>query len=310
MAYVQMVLLLVCVGVVLFSKSSHFDAPLIQSFRDRYNTTLRSFESPPTSPQALNPSSPREADIDDTEDGDLTVRGGRIRKWRGGIFSSFRRRKPVRQDTVDSTDCSSSQSPPFATPLSSQGFELSRERVQSPPSPRPSSSITHSSPATPTGTHCRESDDTGEDEWKVLGPNSRVAELKAVHTGGTRQAFQRLPSPLGIYTGEQQDENSAGEAMYDGTEDEDRDERELNHRRRKSESAILRDGRRPEIGGLPSPSVSPPGSPPGSPRQRPSTAIGGSSQPQSSQGQPGSSSQPKGHSRANSKHHKKKKGKR
>jgi len=306
MAYVQMVLLLVCVGVVLFSKSSQFDGPLIHSFRDRNNTTLRSFESPPTSPQALSSSSPREVDIDDTEDGDLTIYGGRMRKWKGGIFSSFKRRKPVRQDSVDSIDCSSLQSPTFATPPLSPGFEPSRERPRSPPSSRPQSPIIRSSPATPTGMRGREGDGAGEDEWKVFGPNSRVAELKAAHTGGARQAFQKLPSPLGIYTGEQQqqDENDSGAAMYDGTEDEDCDERELNHRRRKSESAILREGRRARVGGLPSPSVSPPGSP----RQRPSTAIGGSSQSQS-QGQPASSSQSNGHSRTNSKHHKKKKGK-
>ncbi|KAF8428686.1 UNC-like C-terminal-domain-containing protein [Tirmania nivea] len=302
MAYVQMVLLLVCVGVVLFSKSSHFDAPLIQSFRDRNNTTLRSFESPPTSPQVLNSSSPREVDIDDTEDGDLTINGGRMRKWKRGIFSTFTRRKPVRQDSVDSIDCSSLRSPTFATAFLSPGFEPSRERAQSPPSPRPPSPIIRSSPATPTGTRGRQGDGTGEDEWKVFGPNSRVAELKAAHAGSAKQSFQKLPSPLGIYTGEQQDENDAGAAMYDETEDKDRDEEELNHRRRKSESAILRVGRKVGVGGLPSPSMSPSGSP----RQRPSTAMGGSSQSQSSQGQPGSQSQSKGHSRANSKHHKKK----
>ncbi|KAF8453797.1 UNC-like C-terminal-domain-containing protein [Terfezia claveryi] len=308
MAYVQMVLLLVCVGVVLFSKSSHFDAPLIQSFRDRNNTALRSFESPPTSPQALSSSSPRQVDIDDTEDGDLTIHGGRMRKWKGGIFSSFTRKKPVRQDSVDSIDCSSLRSPTFAMSPLSPGFEPSRECARSPPSPRPQGPIMRSSPATPTGIRGREGDGFGEDEWKVFGPNSRVAELKAAHAGGAKQAFLKLPSPLGIYTGEQQqqqqhqDENDAGPATYDGTEDEDCDERELNHRRSKSESAILREGGSARAGGLPSPSVSPPGSP----GPRPSTTIGGSSQ---SLGEPGSSSLSKGHPRTNSKHHKKKKGK-
>lgn len=308
MAYVQMVLLLVCVGVVLFSKSSHFDAPLTQSFRDRNNTTLRSFESPPTSPQALRSSSPRQVDIDDTEDGDLTTHGGRMRKWKGGILSSFTRRKPVRQDSVDSIDCSSLRSPTFAISPLSPGFEPSRERARGPPSPRPQGPIIRSSPATPTGIRGREGDGVGEDEWKVFGPNSRVAELKAAHVGGAKQAFLKLPSPLGIYSGEQQqqlqDENDTGAAMYDGTEDEDCDERDLNHRRSKSESAILREEGSATVGGLPSPSVSPPGSP----RPRPSTAIGGSSRSQS-QGEPGSSSLSKGHSRTNSKHHKKKKGK-
>ena len=303
MAYVQMVLLLVCVGVVLFSKSSHFDAPLIHSFRDRSNTTFRSFESPPTSPHALSSSSPREADIDDTEDGDLTTHGGRMRKWKGGIFSSFTRRKLVRQDSVDSIDCSSFQSATSAISTLSPGFEPSRERARSPPSPRPQSPIARSSPATPTGMRGTGGDGTEEDEWKVFEPNSRVTELKAAHTRGTKQAFQKLPSPLGIYTGgqQQQDENDSEAIMYTGTGDEDCGERERNHRRRKSESAIRKEGR---VGGLPSPSVSPPGSP----RQRPSTAIGGSSQSQS-QGQSGSSSQSKGHSRTNSKYHKKKKGK-
>jgi len=302
MAYVQMVLLLVCVGVVLFT---HFGAPLTQSFRDRTNTTLRSFESPPTSPQALNSSSPREVELGDAEDGDLTIRGGRMRNWKGGIFSSFTRRRPVRQDSVDSIDCSSLRSPTFTTSPLSPGFEPPRECVRSPPYPRPPSPAIRSSPATPTGTRGREGDGAGEDEWKVFGPNSRVAELKEVHAGGGKQAFQKLPSPLGIYTGEEQGESDEVAAMYDGTEDEDCGERELNHRRRKSESALLTEGRRVGVGGLPSPSVSPPGSP----GQRPSTVIEGLSQSQSSQGQSGSSSQPKGHSRANSRYHKKKKGK-
>lgn len=308
MSYVQSLLLLVCIVLVLFSRSSHFDAPTFHSFRDRTNTSIRIFESPPTSPQALKISSPKEADLEYVEDGDFRIRGGRMRRLKGGIFSSFTRRsKAAREDSMESIDGNSRdslRSPTFPTSPLSPGFEPSRERARSPPSPRPPSPISRSSPATPTGTRGRDSDG-GEDGWKVFGPNLRVVELKAAHV---KQSFQRLPSPLGIYTGpedekvvEQQEETDVGSrgGVYDGVDEEDCEEREVHHRRRRSESAVQGNGRRVGAGGLPSPSVSPPGSP------RPKTAQSNTQ----SQSQVSSPSQAKGHSRTGSKHHKKKKGK-
>lgn len=206
---------------------------------------------------------------------------------------------------MDSSSGGPLRSPTYATSSLSPGFEPSRERARSPPSPRPPSPISRSSPATPTGTRGRDDDGAEEDGWKAFGPNVRIAELKSEHQAGGRQGFQKLPSPLGIYARPDDGQQLPGVAMdrmYDGTEDE-AEEREFHHRRRKSESAIQGEGRRVGAGGLPSPSVSPPGSP------RPSTAGVGLRGQSQNQSQPGASSQGKSNSRPNSRHHKKKKNK-
>lgn len=284
MSYIQSILLLLCIALVLFSKSSQLDAPLLHSILDRTSTTLRRFESPPTSPHGLKPSETTDPHLGDGEESDLRIRGGRIRRFHGGIFSSFTRRRPVRQGSIDSVD------------------SATNNVGTSPLSPRPPSPISRSSPATPTGTRAKESNNERvEDGWAgAFGQNLEVTELKAVH--GASQSWHKSPSPLGLYGGpvsaeEAYDQNAVGEAVSAGHAGKGGEVRECSNKGLVSRSTVQFEETRVHLGGLPSPSVSPPGSP----------KLGMTSaqlQLQSSQSQSQSKEQP----RTSPKTHKKKKG--
>ena len=305
MSYIQSVLLLLCIALVLFSKSSQLDAPLLQSILDRTSTTLRRFESPPTSPDGLKPSRTTDPDLGDGEESDLRIRGGRMGRFHGGIFSSFTRRRPVRQGSIDSADSAANVgAPPHPNAPSPcpPGFQPRRDFTKSPLSPPPSSPISRSSPATPTGTRTKESEGRIEDGWRAFGQNLEATELKALH--GARQSWHKSPSPLGLYegpapVGEVYDQNAIGE-VYDGHVDEGEELGECNRERSVSGSTVQAEERRVHLGGLPSPSVSPPGSP----KLGTGAMTSAQLQLQPSQSQP----QVKEHSRTGSKSHKKKKG--
>lgn len=306
MSYIQSVLLLLCIALVLFSKSSQLDAPLLHSILDRTSTTLRRFESPPTSPDGLKPSRTTDSDLGDGEESDLRIRGGRMRRFHGGIFSSFTRRSHVRHSSIDSVDPATSvgaSSHPYAPSPYPPEFQPPREFAKLPLPPQPHSSMSRSSPATPTGTRAKESNRSGEDGWGTFGQNSGTTELKAVH--GTRQTWQKSPSPLGLYgepapVEELHDQNAMREAVFHSHVDEGEDVRESNHKGPMSEPEVQVEESRVHLVGLPSPSVSPPGSP----KLGPGAMTSTQSQLQSSQSQ----SQTREHSRTSSKTHKKKKG--
>ena len=282
MSYIQSILLLLCIALVLFSKSSQLDAPLLHSILDRTSTTLRRFESPPTSPHGLKPSETTDPDLGDGEESDLRIRGGRIRRFHEGIFSSFTRRRPVRQGSIDSVDSATNVG---ASPLS----------------PRPPSPISRSSPATPTGTRAKESNERAEDRWGgAFGQNLEVTELKAVH--GASQSWHKSPSPLGLYGGpasaeEAYDQSAIGEAVSGGHADKGEEVRECNNKGLVHGSTVQVEEIRVHLGGLPSPSVSPPGSP----------KLGMTSAQSQLQSSP-IQSQTKEQSRTSPKTHKKKKG--
>ena len=273
MSYVQSLLLLVCIALVIFSKSTQLDAPLIHSVRGRAGTTLRIFESPPSSPPQLKPTDSGDGTNEnelDVNEGDMRIRGGARRSY-GGIFSSFTRRRRARRGSIDSIDYRAG-SPAFAMSPTSPTFPTQlppREDITSPLSPRSPSPVTRSSPATPTGTRGREAAEAEEDGWRAFGPNMRVAELKAVHTGGSRQGWQKLRSLLGLSEdGDTQADkggcNSGGVFSEIGEEGECSEVpamSEYSYTRRQSEPAFkgeIRAGER--VGGLSSPPISPPGS--------------------------------------------------
>ncbi|KAF8475572.1 UNC-like C-terminal-domain-containing protein [Kalaharituber pfeilii] len=334
MSYVHSLLLLVCIALVIFSRSSHLDAPLIQSIRGRSGNALRIFESPPNSPepQRKSPASAGNNDIDDAAaDGqELKLRGG-VTRFRQGIISSFTRRR--RSDSIDSIDTGMESQIRHAddelsitSPTSSALQSPAREATRSPPSPRPSSPISISSPATPTGTRGRDVDGADEDGWKVFGPNLRVAELKAARHAGVAgrhgQGWQRVKSPLGLYDEgvgcSGKEEEDVGRKKFDmNDEAEDTDVAEHEYKRRKSEPTIKGPEAETQTEGVGRPANglnSPPLSAPGSPRPHTSAGSSQSQQSQSqsqsqSQGgsQPGQGGHTKGHSRTNSRKEKKKK---
>ncbi|KAI5806543.1 UNC-like C-terminal-domain-containing protein [Peziza echinospora] len=356
MSYVQSLLLLVCIALVIFTKSSHLEPgsngnmnmPFLHSVRrGRAGAALRIFESPPNSPQqkdggeksptagdGQNDGDEGEEDGEEGQGGSGSLRGGQFptpsrERFRHKLFSPFIRRRPaviVRRDSMDSLGGEGVTSPtsPTATATNKEeegGYyarrerEREREQTQS-PDLRPQSPVMRSSPATPTGTRGRVGEAGGgqqrtgeageegvnEDSWKVFGPNSRVAELKAAHARSGRQ-WKQSPSPLrrldgagggvlssssgtsGSGSGKPKSVRTLGEdgseecVVYadceDGVEeyealdveeeDEDEGERkgwEFGHARRKSEPAIRNRGTTPTTTTREGGLSSPPPSPP------------------------------------------------
>lgn len=139
MSLIQSVLLLVCILVVIFSKSSQLDAPLIHSIRGRASTL---FESPPNSPPLPSKD------------------GTTIRRLLTRRDSSFRR------DSMDSSLQSPLQSPTqlqLSPPISELAEPTS---ISSPPTPTGR-----------RGTDVEDISGDGPADWREFGSDLRVTEL-------------------------------------------------------------------------------------------------------------------------------------
>ena len=296
MSYVQSLLLLICISVFIFSKSSHIDAPLIHAIRGRTATTLRVFESPPNSPPPLKPlhttgdgagdngnEGEEEGITPPNEDGDLSVGAGGKGKFRPRLLPSYSSISlpPEMEEGVEGG-------------LESPGFEFVRDEERAEVSMslelRPERGPM-SSPATPTGTRGRIVQELAshgpadEEGWQVFGPNARVAELRA------KGKWQQR-SPLGSVAA---DANGDGGGEDGGWGEEEERERE----QRLVETARMGVGAQ-GIGGLRSPPESRRGSRSSPGEAEEGQAVGGG------WGGGGGGGKSKGHSRQGSKNQKKK----